>query len=292
MNKSSLAMAVCATSVSLLLSGCSSDDDAVATPSITTQPASLTIATDTNGTLSVVASGSNVTYQWYKDSTLIAGATAAFYTATEAGTYYVVVTDSTGTVTSANAVITVTGVPVVTTQPTAATILTGSSQTLTVEAAGAGLSYQWYLDGAQIAGATGQSYVASAQGAYTVTVTNTAGTTTSASAMIQLSSTVTTPVISTQPAAQTVNAGTTVKLSVAASGTSLSYQWNKDGAAIAGATGPVYTIDTVSTASAGVYTVVVTNTAGAVTSAGATLTVNASVAGSNTASVVNAASAV
>ncbi len=84
------------------------------------------------------------------------------------------------------------------------------------------------------------------------------------------------PTLSVQPTSQTVCAGGSVTFSVKAAGTApLSYQWQKDGAAISGATGASYTIPAVAAAHAGSYRVVVSNKAGSVTSTPVTLTVNA-----------------
>ena len=83
----------------------------------------------------------------------------------------------------------------------------------------------------------------------------------------------TTPAVITQPLSVTASAGGTANFFVAGSGGALTYQWLKNGAAISGATGANYTISTVSTTSAGNYSVVLTNSAGTVTSNAATLTV-------------------
>lgn len=83
------------------------------------------------------------------------------------------------------------------------------------------------------------------------------------------------PSITTQPLGATVTAGTSVSFTVAATGTDpLTYQWQLNGAAIAGATGTTYNIASASAAQAGNYTVLVSNPAGSVTSNTATLTVN------------------
>jgi hypothetical protein len=84
------------------------------------------------------------------------------------------------------------------------------------------------------------------------------------------------PTITTQPANQTVTAGQTAKFTVAAAGTApLNYQWQKNGVNIAGATATSYTTPATATADNGsTFAVVVTNTAGMVTSAPAMLTVN------------------
>jgi ferredoxin len=82
------------------------------------------------------------------------------------------------------------------------------------------------------------------------------------------------PVITQQPASQTVTAGSGVTFTVTATGTApLSYQWAKNGNYIAGATGATYTLSSVTAANAGAYSVAVGNSVGSVTSATATLTV-------------------
>jgi hypothetical protein len=85
------------------------------------------------------------------------------------------------------------------------------------------------------------------------------------------------PTITTAPSSQTVTAGQTATFSVVAGGTGpFSYQWQRNGVDLAGATSTSYTTPATTTADSGaVYRVVVTNAAGSTTSAGATLTVNA-----------------
>src|SRR5437667_3697901 len=85
------------------------------------------------------------------------------------------------------------------------------------------------------------------------------------------------PSITTQPVNQTVTAGQTARFAVVAAGTApLGYQWQKNGASIAGATAASYTTPATTTADSGAtFRVVVSNSAGTVTSSAATLTVNA-----------------
>ncbi len=86
----------------------------------------------------------------------------------------------------------------------------------------------------------------------------------------------TAPSITTQPASQTVTTGAAVTFTVAASGSPApTYQWNKGGVPIGGATSTTYTIAAAASGDAGTYTAVATNVAGSATSAGATLTVQA-----------------
>ena len=85
----------------------------------------------------------------------------------------------------------------------------------------------------------------------------------------------TTPSITTQPANQAVNVGQTATFSVTANGTApLSYQWQKGGVAISGATSASYTTPATQASDNGTtFTVTVTNAAGSVSSSAATLTV-------------------
>ncbi len=86
----------------------------------------------------------------------------------------------------------------------------------------------------------------------------------------------TAPVITTQPAPQTVTVGQTATFTVVASGTApLTYKWMKNGAVISGATAASYTTPATTTTDNGAnFTVTVSNTAGSVTSNAAKLTVN------------------
>lgn len=87
-------------------------------------------------------------------------------------------------------------------------------------------------------------------------------------------SSATAPSITTQPVSLSVTQGAAATFSVVATGTAtLSYQWRKDGTAISGATSASYAINSTATTDAGSYDVVVSNTAGSVTSSAATLTV-------------------
>ncbi|MBL9206452.1 MAG: N-acetylmuramoyl-L-alanine amidase [Opitutaceae bacterium] len=82
------------------------------------------------------------------------------------------------------------------------------------------------------------------------------------------------PRLVTQPASRVVTAGSEATLVVSASGTApLTYQWQRDGLAVPGATSATLTLPTVAAADAGRYRVVVTNPAGTATSLEAVLTV-------------------
>ena len=89
------------------------------------------------------------------------------------------------------------------------------------------------------------------------------------------------PAITTQPASITVNAGSTATFTGVAGGAGpFTYQWLKNGVAIAGATSASYTTPTLASTDNGeVYSVIVGNASGTVTSTAATLTVNNSGSG-------------
>lgn len=124
--------------------------------------------------------------------------------------------------------------------------------------------------------------VAAAQD-YTVTASNASGST---SATLNLAVNPSALTITAQPASQAVLAGQTATFTVAASGTgTLSYQWTRNGVAIAGATGATYTTPPTTAADNGAaFTVTVADPYGGhVTSAAALLTVTASAPGTFTA---------
>ena len=92
------------------------------------------------------------------------------------------------------------------------------------------------------------------------------------------------PSITVQPVNQSVAVGQAATFAVTAGGTApLTYQWSKNSAAIAGATSASYTTAaTVAGDTGSAFTVVVSNTAGSITSAGATLTVTVAAAAAHT----------
>jgi len=262
-------------------------------PTITTQPGNQTVTAGQTAAFTVVAMGTApLSYQWQKNGANIAGATAASYTAPVTTTadsganFDVVVSNTAGTVTSAAATLTVNPAPVaptITAQPGNQTVTAGQTAAFTAVAAGtAPLSYQWQKNGANIPGATSTSYTtpvtttADSGASFAVVVSNTAGTVTSAAATLTVNPAPVAPTITTQPANQTVTAGQTATFTVVAAGTApLSYQWQKSGVNIAGATLASYTTPATTTTDSGAtFRVVVTNTAGTVISNTATLTVN------------------
>ena len=82
------------------------------------------------------------------------------------------------------------------------------------------------------------------------------------------------PTLDVQPASQLlIVPGQPANFTVTATGDNLSYQWQKDGADISGATSATYTISSVMESDEGEYQCLVSNTAGVVTSNATSLTV-------------------
>ncbi|MDP1833154.1 MAG: immunoglobulin domain-containing protein [Geothrix sp.] len=256
-----------------------------AAPVFITQPAGGTVTAGTAVTFTAAATGNPApAYQWYKGTTLLTGQTAATLTIpsatlADAGSYTVTATNTVGSVTSSAAVLVVNQAPIFTTQPASQTIVSGQPVTFSVTATGFPVpTYQWNKNGTAVSGQTNSSYTIAAvapadAGSYTVDVTNTLGTVTSNAAVLTVT---VPPTITTQPTSQTVLAPAAATFSVVATGTPTpTYQWKKNGTNITGATAASYTTLATSLADQGAsFTVVVTNSAGTVTSSAALLTVN------------------
>jgi len=86
------------------------------------------------------------------------------------------------------------------------------------------------------------------------------------------------PAILVQPMSRTNHAGTTAEFGAVFSGTSLSFQWLKNAAAISQATNTLLLLPAVTLSDAGSYSVIVSNSYGSVTSSVANLTVAAPLA--------------
>jgi Immunoglobulin I-set domain len=266
----------------------------VTAPLIAVQPNNQTVTAGQTATFSVTASGSMpLSYQWRKGATEVAGATAATYTtpATAIGdnatTFSVVVSNAAGSQTSNSATLTVTAAasaPSITRQPSNQSVNVGQTASFSVTASGSmPLSYQWQKGGIAIGGATEATYTTAATAigdnasTFSVVVSNAAGSQTSSSATLTVTAAVSAPIITQQPNNQTAIVGQTVTFSVVASGSMpLSYQWQKGGIGIAGATAASYTTPaTVIGDNGSTFMVVVSNSVGAQTSTAAKLTVTA-----------------
>ncbi len=256
-------------------------------PTITTAPVGGKKIVGESFTFTVVADGTDpLSYQWAKGGSPISGATSASLTIAslvveDAGSYTVSVSNAIGSVTSGGvdlAVDKALRAPTITTQPIDTSVRTGAAASFQVVAAGNPVpTYQWLKNNVAIAGQTGSSLtIANAQAAdqasYSVVVTNSQGSASSNLVRLTVTTADVAPVINSQPKDAVVGKETSVTFAVGASGVpEPTYQWRKNSVDIAGATSASYTIASAALSDAGTFSVVVTNSAGTVTSRNATL---------------------
>lgn len=155
--------------------------------SIGNQPQNITVCSGTDATLSVTATGSNLSYQWSESTdggnnfNAIAGATGntlTFITGTidDNNQYRVTITEAAcGSVVSSVVILSVNPTPVVTITASPSTvILPGQTVQLNASANPTSASFRWFKNGGPIAGQSGSSINISANGTgtYTASVTD------------------------------------------------------------------------------------------------------------------------
>jgi hypothetical protein len=230
---------------------CGSVDSAVATvtvngtpacvaPSITSQPAGITIIAGGSAQMTVAAGGTApLTVQWFLGDGTPAGSGASITVSPAVTTgYFAQVTNACGTATSALATVTVTpcSAPVVTQQPApSTTVSSGGRVTLFVIANGTPpLTVQWFIiptgssTGTKIDGATTPQLVLNptASATYYAVYTNACGTGRSQNAVVTVHALCVAPAVTQNPVASvTITAGDTVTLQAQGSGTDLVYEW-------------------------------------------------------------------
>ncbi|MGD0814609.1 MAG: protease pro-enzyme activation domain-containing protein, partial [Verrucomicrobiota bacterium] len=168
--------------------------------------------------------------------------------------------------------------PTILTPPASQSVAVGSNATFSVSAGGTPpLNYQWQVNTTNINGATNASLTVTNvglgdAGSYTVTVSNTLGST-NAMAMLTVGYS---PSITTQPQSIDVVQGTNVSFIVGVGGTGpFNYQWYFYSVAQTQDTNSTLTLTNVQPANAGYYSVVVSSPFGSIVSSDATLTVDA-----------------
>ncbi len=229
--------------------GTSTSDNAELTilqaPTILVQPVNSAACVGGSVSFSVIAQNA-ASYQWQVSTnagvtwTNVSGATAQTLTlnsvtgALNGNQYHVIVTNSCGSLTSSNVVLSVTSGVNITTQPADVSVCIGRMATFTVVAAGPGLTYQWQIStngGAtwtNISGATSASYSVTPfnmgmnNNRFRVVLSSSCGSPVNSNAAIL---TVTQgPVITSQPAYLAICEGTTATYSVTATDAT-GYQW-------------------------------------------------------------------
>jgi hypothetical protein len=257
-------------------------------PSVSIAPASAVLdvglsqlftSTDIGGTLPF-------SYQWYLNGVAVPGATNPTWTFTPASsgsyTVYLNVTDSTNTRVKSNvASVTVNPALLVSISPTSTTLDMGQSQMFTSSVSGgmSPFSYQWYLNGALITGATGATWVftPSSFGSYTIYLNVTDGLRTQATSnnvpiFVNRALSVS---ISLTSATLDVGQSQTFTSTVQGGMSPIAYQWYLNGAPVPSATGTAWTFRPTSGGSYTVYANVTDSLGVQAKSNNASVTVNA-----------------
>lgn len=282
----------------------------IVAPSISMHPANQSIIAGQNASFTVTAGGSSLSYRWQRSTnsganfTDVAGGTNATLMLTavpqtdNAHQFRVVVSNSAGSEISNAALLTVNSaqsVPAFSSQPVNQSVVAPDTATFNVVATGTpSPTLQWQLSTnagssfVDIAGATASSYTTAATGAsdngnqYRVIATNTAGSAASNAAALTVT-TPSAPSFTTHPVNVTITAGQNAQFTVAVSGTptpTLQWQLSTDNGGnwsnITGETGTVFNVTGAALSNNGrQFRAVASNSAGAVNSNAAILTVNA-----------------
>jgi len=258
--------------------------------SISKSPTNLVVCPGSVAHFSVTASGTGLTYQWYKGANLLPGNTTNVLTlntviATDAGTYSVVVAGVCGSPITNSATLTVNEPLAIVTAPSNSTNCPGTIAFFTVNATGTGLKYQWYNMGTVtnfgfiMSGETNNTLVVSNVtfpeiSIYRVVVSGACGATVTNNASLFVN---TEAIVNTPPVNSTNCPGTTANFSVNAIGTGLTYQWYKGASLLSGKNASTLTLNNVSATDAGIYNVVISGVCGAPITNNAILVVNQNV---------------
>jgi hypothetical protein len=275
-------------------------------PVITSQPASYSGNPGDNVNFTAVISPFSATplsYQWYRggsplsdgptgNGSTLSGSLTASLSITSAqpgdnGNYTLVVTNIYGSTTSAPpANLTISAgcvAPSISAGPNNTTVVQGNNASLSATVAGSPLpGIIWRRDGVDISGATSASYtLTNAQypaddgAVFCIVATNACGAATNCATLTVIVS----PTITCQPTNLTVVSGSPASFTVCATGVPApGYQWLKNGGPIGGATGSTLSFASTVPSDAAVYSVIVSNAAGSITSSNATLLVNSTMA--------------
>ena len=205
------------------------------TPVITTN-GSTTICSASSVVLTAPAGAS--AYQWYRNNVALATGTGQNYTANSHGTYYCNVTGSCSGNSNSIVVSVINNPTPVISSTTPRTFCSPGYVVLTANSF-PGVTYQWQKNSVDIQGATSGTYTAYDPGNYSVVETAN-GCSKTAKAKV-LSASVITAQISTNDPTTICAMNGTVLMNVDNVIPGYSYQWQKDGVAISGATSTSYT---------------------------------------------------
>ncbi len=253
-------------------------------PTITSLSENVSASTGDDFELYVTATGDNLQYRWEKDGVALEAQNESRlyvgnFVADKAGSYRVVVSNASGSVTSSRIVvndISSDNRPVITSVTEDQDVLLGTDVVFSVTASGDDLNYQWYKNTSIMTGETDSSLsirdvADSDEGYYRVIVTNTNGSVTSQRIYLDIegedSSSRYAPTITSFSSDMTVDEDASPVLRVVATSTATpSYAWYHNGTKITDETTSTLRIFEFSEADEGTYWVAVSNAYGSVTS--------------------------
>lgn len=216
-------------------------------------PANVVVLPSQPETLSISTTATTPTYQWYRNGTLVSGATNAALDITQDGTYYAAVTSSgacSSTIDSENTIAVVpTGFEIIVDYDSSYTACVNTNAVLevaTINAVAAdgttsdvtaqletSFAYQWQLDGVNVSGATSQNISltnTTENGDYTVNATLGSYNETSNILPVQLLTNETVSITSTS--AIYCNSSDTITISTTTDLSGENFSWERDGTSI------------------------------------------------------------
>lgn len=262
------------------------------------QPSDVYECEGSSSLLQVTATGSNLSYQWFKNNSALPEGSG--YTGTAladlsigplapsmAGNYHVRVTGTCGTVESNTVSVKVDRTINIISHPSDVTICEGNKAVFRTEASGDNLSYQWQLNGSDIPGETSdvltiENSVTADEGFYRCIVRSGCGSEVATNAA-QLSVLIK-PVITSNPVSVSICEGDNAVFRVIATGTSNVFKWHKDGVPlvnggrISGSNGSTLSISGVTGSDIGKYNCIIYSACDSIVSSNASLSVDTSLA--------------
>lgn len=205
-------------------------------PDITEKSADPTVCEGENTTLSVIATGKDITYQWYKENDIIPNATSSTLLiskakSNDAGRYKVKVSSPTcGDKTSAYINVNILKPAAIVLNIKETSVCESSNLNLSIQATGSSLQYEWYFNNEKILNKLSpdlviENFSDANVGNYKCKAYNTCNEVFSSEVLVSLSKK---PVIASQSENKEAMVGSNVTLNVEAVGDSLKYQWFKN----------------------------------------------------------------